>query len=582
MALQCLSALRLLWEAEGVEFLPYQVAAAERVVDVMNGQGILADEVGLGKTIEAGLVARELMCRGRCRSVLILCPATLTYQWRREMAQKFGLPFTCSPSLHDWRTKDLILCSLDSAKRADAREALLRRDWDLVIVDEAHRLKNRATQNHRLVAALHRRHLLLLSATPLQNDLTELYSLVSLVHPGLFGSFHAFWREFLLDRRTPKDAAALREVLAKVMVRHRRDELQSGGGEALPARQVTLLPLQLKADERRLYDAVSGAVRDEYWRRLEGEATVLPLILLQREVCSSAAAVRRTLYAMERSDWLRGDLDELRAMADAVRDQAKASVLQGLVHELGEQAIVYTEFRATQEVLAQRLRDMDVPVIVFHGGQGAADRDRALRRFEAEPRGVLVSTESGGLGLNLQFCHHVVNYDLPWNPMRVEQRIGRVHRLGQRRDVFIYNLYAERTVEEYLLRLLDDKINLFRQVVGELDVILRRLEKGGRRSLESRIAEILWRSSGDRELAFRFDELGRQFLWHQRLARQRQAALGAPPPGGPVPGEADAVGARAEAPAPGEDAGPAAEDAGLAEVPAAVLAEGRTATGTCL
>lgn len=538
MALRCLEELRLLWEAERVEFLPYQIEAAERVVDGMDGQGILADEVGLGKTIEAGLVARELMCRGRCRSVLILCPAPLCYQWRREMAQKFGLPFVCDPRPYDFAHKTLLIASIDGAKRAATRELLLGREWDLVVVDEAHKLKNRATQNHKLVASLRRKHLLLLSATPLQNDLTELYSLVSLVRPGIFGSFHAFWREFLLDRRTPKDPVALRNILATVMVRHRRQDLQGDLGEVLPARQVTLLPLQLKPDERRLYDAVSGAVRDEYWRRMQGETTVLPLVMLQREVCSSAAAVRKTLYTIESSAWLGGDLEELRALADAVQEQAKAQVLQGLVGQLGEQVIVFTEFRATQEYLADCLRHNGLPVILFHGEQAAWERARALRRFEEEPKGVLISTESGGQGLNLQFCHNVVNYDLPWNPMRVEQRIGRVHRLGQQHDVFIYNLYAEQTVEEHLLKLMDHKINLFRQVVGELDVILRRLEKGGRRSLESRVAEILWRTRDERELAFQFDELGRQFLWHQRLARQREAALGvgaepAPMPNGP-------------------------------------------------
>ena len=532
MALQCLAELAPRWEAQGVEFLPYQIEAAERVIEGMDGQGILADEVGLGKTIEAGLVARELMTRGRCTSVLILCPATLCYQWRREMAQKFELSFLCDPRPSDWGSQDLIIASIDAAKREEARLALGARAWDLVVVDEAHKLKNRTTQNHRLVASLHRRYLLLLSATPMQNDLTELYSLVSLVRPGLFGSFHAFWREFLLDRRTPKDPAALRQILSTVMVRHRRQDLHAELGEFLPARQVALIPLQLRPEERTLYDAVSAAVRQEYHRRLAGQGTVLPLIMLQREVCSSAAAVRKTLYAITGASWLGGDLGELRALADAVGEQAKAAVLEGLVAQIGERTLVFTEFRATQEYLAERLRAMGVPVLLFHGDQAAWERDRAVRRFALEPRGVLLSTESGGQGLNLQFCHHVVNYDLPWNPMRVEQRIGRVHRLGQTSDVFIYNLYAENTVEEYLLRLLDDKINLFRQVVGELDVILRRLEKGGRRSLESRIAEILWKAGDAGEMAFQFDELGRQFLWQKRLAKQREGALSgdAPPP----------------------------------------------------
>ncbi len=525
MALECLRDLAPRWAVQGVEFLPYQIEAAECVIENMDGQGILADEVGLGKTIEAGLVARELMHRGRCRSVLILCPATLCYQWRREMAQKFDLDFVCNPLPREWASRDLIIASIDAAKRDGTKAALCARIWDLVVVDEAHKLKNRATQNHRLVAALRRRSLLLLSATPLQNDLTELYSLVSLVKPGLFGSFHAFWREFLLDRRTPKDPAALRQVIGKVMVRHRRQDLGAELGEALPSRQVALLPLQLKPEERRLYDAVSAAVRQEYRRRVAGEATVLPLIMLQREVCSSAAAVRRTLYAITQSSWLGGDLNELRALADAVGEQAKAGVLQGLVGQIEERVIVFTEFRATQQFLAERLSGMGIPVLPFHGDQAAWERDRAIRRFASEPRGVFLSTESGGQGLNLQFCHHVINYDLPWNPMRVEQRIGRVHRLGQKSDVFIYNLYAEQTVEEYLLRLLDDKINLFRQVIGELDVILRRLEKGGRRSLESHIAEILWNSGDERDLAFQFDELGRRFLRQQHLAHQREWAL---------------------------------------------------------
>jgi SNF2 family DNA or RNA helicase len=519
--LLCLNELRPRWASQGIEFLPYQVEAAELVVDGMGGRGILADEVGLGKTIEAGLVASELILRESCRRILVLCPAPLEGQWRREMVEKFALRFG---GLGD-PSAERVIASIDAAKREPARSLLVGQPWDLVVVDEAHKLKNRQTQNHRLVAALQRRHLLLLSATPMQNDLTELYSLVSLVHPRLFGTFQSFWREFLLDRRTPKDPTALRRVLGQVMVRHRRQDLHVEAA-TLPTRQVALLPLQLQPAERRLYDAVTEAIRDEYWRRLQGEGSVLPLLTVQREVCSSAAAVRRTLMRMEQGAWLGGDLRRLRELADEVGAQTKAQVLQGLIAELGERALVFTEFRATQQYLRGQLASLDVPVLLLHGAMNPADRERGLLRFAQEPRGVLVSTESGGQGLNLQFCHHVVNYDLPWNPMRVEQRIGRVHRLGQLHDVFIYNLYAEETVEEHLLCLLDTKINLFRQVIGELDVILRRLERGGRRTLESRIAEILWRSRDGREMAAQFEALGRQFLWQRRMVREREETLG--------------------------------------------------------
>ncbi len=525
--LTCLSALRERWAAQKVVCLAYQLEAAARIIDEMDGQGILADEVGLGKTIEAGLVMSELMRRGRCRSVLILCPAPLCHQWHGELAQKFGLSFAVDPSGLDWSERDLLIASLDAAKRETARTALEGRTWDLVVVDEAHRLKNRQTQNHRLVATLRRRRLLLLSATPLQNDLTELYALVSLVRPGLFGNFHAFWREFLLDRRTPRDPAGLRRVLAKVMVRHRRTDLRSELGSVLPQRQVSLLPLELLAQERQLYEAVTAAVRQEYWRRMRAAGAILPLITLQREVCSSAAAVRRTLARMDGGAWSTGALADLRTLADGVQRQAKAVTLGRLLGQLAERALVFTEFRATQEDLAAFLQGMGMEVLCFHGEQSAAERDAVLRRFAGAAQAILISTECGGQGLNLQCCRHIVNYDLPWNPMRVEQRIGRVHRLGQQRDVFIYNLYASNTIEEHLLRLLDEKINLFRQVVGELDVILRRLEDGGRRSLEGRIAEIIWQSEDERALSFGFDELGRQWLRQRRLARDREDVLSA-------------------------------------------------------
>lgn len=528
MALKCLRDLLPLWRRVGVQVLPYQLRAAERIVDEMGGQGILADEVGLGKTIEAGLIIRELKARGLCQSVLVLCPAALVFQWQRELEEKFGLPFTVLAGHRGGaNAASSIVVSLDQAKREPMRTALLGRCFDLVVVDEAHKLKNRRTQNHAFVRALRRRYLLLLSATPLQNDLTELYSLVSLVRPGLFGSFDGFWRQFLVDRRTPKDPDTLRRLLAQVMVRHRRQGLPL----ALPRRDVALLPIALTKEERELYEAVSRAVRNEYWRRMAGDAAVLPLVTLQREVCSSATAVRRTLWNLEESGWLGDELPALRSLADSVPQQSKAAVLEGLLAQVRDRVLVYTEFRATQHYLAERLMALGRPVVVYHGEQSPWERDQACRRFAAEPSAVMISTDSGGQGLNLQCCSHLVNYDLPWNPMRVEQRIGRVHRIGQIRDVSIYNLYATGTVEEHILRLLDEKIRLFRQVIGELDVILRRVERKQRKSLEGRILEILWRSRDEREMAWGFDELGRELAFAARRTRLLSQLAAEPEPG---------------------------------------------------
>lgn len=517
--LRCWARLRPLWERAGVEVLPYQLESCRRVVEEMGGRAILADEVGLGKTVEAGLVACELMARGQARTVLILVPSGLTGQWQDEMAEKFGLRFLVNPEGRQWLEHPLVIASLDYAKRERHARLLLRRTFDLVVVDEAHRLKNRHTQNHQLVRALRPPYLLLLSATPLQNDLTELYSLVSLVRPDLLGSFNEFWRRFLIDKRTPKRPEELRAVLGRVMIRHRRRDLDL----VFPEREAALLPLELFPEERALYDEVTRTVREEYHRRLLGQGSVLPLITLQREVCSSAQAVGGTLTRLARGEGGARFLPLLE-LARAVTRQRKAFTLLGLVREMGEKAIVFTEFLATQEYLVRLLRQAGVDAVAFHGGQSAGEKEDAIRRFQG-PAQVLVSTECGGQGLNLQFCRRVVNYDLPWNPMRVEQRIGRVHRLGQEAEVvYIYNLCARDTIEEHILRLLDEKIHLFRQVIGELDVILRHLER--RRSLEHRITEIALTARTREELEWAFARLGAELAdLVRRLDRTAAEAL---------------------------------------------------------
>ncbi len=484
---------------KGLVAYAHQVETARQVVQELGGSAILADEVGLGKTVEAGLVRAELAARGRGVTTLVLAPAGLVAQWREEWHSKFGWVSAAHPGAG----APVTVLSLDAAKRGRLREAVLARAWDLLVVDEAHHLKNPRTQNFALVDAIRRRHTLLLTATPLENRLTELYTLVTLVSPRLFGSYLDFYRQFILAPRTPRSAAALRALLARVMVRHRHQEV----GVSLPARQVTLLPISLTGTERTLYERLSQHLRGIYAERLAGHGNLLPILTIQRELCSSPQALAATL---EGADWLGDPHGALLALARGVARPAKAAALANLLEYLEEPALVFTEFVATQEMLVEQLVHRGIPAAPFAGRHTLRERERTLAWFRDTPRAVLVATEAGSQGLNLQWCHHVVNYDLPWNPMRIEQRIGRVHRLGQSSACHIYNLFATHTIEEQILHLLHEKIDLFRQVVGELDVILRHLEHRGR-SLEGRLLSIAMSSDTPQEIEERLDRVAREF-----------------------------------------------------------------------
>lgn len=486
---------------QGLDLYPYQVETALRVVDDLAGSAILADEVGLGKTMEAGLIRAELLARrglGNLKT-LVLCPAGLVRQWQAEWHQKFGWA-----SRTEWPScSDITILSIDTAKRGAMVDEMQKQPWELVVVDEAHHLKNARTLNHTLVEGLSRQYLLLLTATPMENQLTELYTLVNLVKPGLFGPYLRFYRQFILDKRTPKNAAELRALLNRVMVRHQRSEV----AETLPPREVTLLPIKLRPPEHELYQALTACLRAEYRERVESNHTLLPLITMQRELCSSPDALLPTLRV---ADWIGPRKPVLEALCENLGTPAKAQALVDLVRYLNEKVLIFTEYRATQQMLVDRLRESGVAVRSFHGGMSPKARQDAMAWFQDAGQ-VLVSTEAGGQGINLQFCHHLVNYDLPWNPMRIEQRIGRVHRLGQSQAVRIYNLFALDTVEENILFLLHEKIDLFRQVVGELDVILRHIEKHGR-SLEGRLMSILLTATDQAEIGARLDQLAREFL----------------------------------------------------------------------
>lgn len=471
MALQCLEKLLPFWEHKGVSQHEYQIKAAETLLDEMAGSGILADEVGLGKTIEAGLIVSELVQIRKMKRVLVLAPASLLYQWQAEMRDKFELQFDVNPEAEGFRRLYQVIASLDYAKREDQAKILRGIPWDVVVVDEAHRLKNQKTRNYQLVQSLSTTHLVLLTATPMENELNELYNLVHLVKPDLFGSYMSFYKRFILDKRTPKNREELQALLQTVMVRNKRGQV----GLHLPDREVHLVPVKIGDGERHLYQTLTNSLREQYKRRTSKHLSILPLLTLQRELCSSHHALKETLGRIG-TDWLGDQFDTIWELCNQVQVSEKEKVLLEIVRKSGERTIVFTEFRATQEALAERLREHGLVVFLYHGQLPQRERRAILQQFASSKEGVLIATEAGGQGLNLQHCHRLVNYDMPWNPMRIEQRIGRVHRLGQTQTVEIYNLYATATIEEKILTMLYIKIDLFRNVIGELDVILRRFE----------------------------------------------------------------------------------------------------------
>lgn len=500
--LQCLSHLPNLVPMD------HQIDTAKKVLTEMRGRAILADEVGLGKTIEAGLILKEYMIRGLVRKVLILVPASLVLQWVRELNQKFGISAVAQKKEYMWAANDVVVASMDTAKRDPHRDIVLGLEYDMLIVDEAHKLKNKKTTNYQFINELRKKYCLLLTATPVQNDLKELYNLITLLKPGQLGGQGSFQANFVVDKRIPKNEEQLQHELSKVMIRNRR----SDGNVNFTKRIVRNIPLQLSPEEQALYDGVTNFVRRRYEESGGDIGSILSLVTLQREVCSSRDAVFITLVNLfkktEENSPLRAKIWELVELIRSIKANTKAEKVMELIGDIREKVIIFTEYRASQEYLLQYLKDRKISAVPYRGGMNRGKKDWMMDLFRNRAQ-VLIATEAGGEGINLQFCHHMINFDLPWNPMRVEQRIGRVHRLGQQEDVKIYNLSTLGTIEEHILSLLHEKINMFELVIGELDTILERFEK--KTSLESHLAKLILSSRSQEDIRRQLDELGRSF-----------------------------------------------------------------------
>lgn len=494
------------WKQVGVIPYPHQIKTAEKVLTELRGQAILADEVGLGKTIEAGIILKEYILRGLVKKALILTPASLCWQWYQELHQKFQIQTGIQKSEWDWEHSDILIASLDTAKREQHAKIIREINYDILIIDEAHKLKNSSTVAWKLVNSLNKKYCLMLTATPVQNNLKELYNLITLLKPGQLGSYQSFKRKFMVDMRTPKNPEKLKELLAGVLIRNRRGE----GTVEFTKRNVFPITVQLSPSEKQLYDKITRFIKSSS-KLSPYQSNILPLITLQREVCSSFYAAGTTLKKMYQKHQLSEDSAIVELMNDAVkiRHNSKCDIVEKLVGQINDRVIIFTEYKASQEYIRYRLEKAKYKTLGFDGSLSRGRKDWIRYLFQKDG-GILVSTEAGGEGLNFQFCNHIINYDLPWNPMRLEQRIGRVHRLGQTKDVNIYNLVTKDTIEEHIMFLLHQKINMFQMVLGELDTILMHLKLD--KSFEGELINIFLNQDSHETMMEELNKLGDRIL----------------------------------------------------------------------
>jgi superfamily II DNA or RNA helicase len=441
---------------QDVRSLWYQEETARKVLKGFRGRALLSDEVGLGKTIEALIVFTEYVRRGMVKNALILTPTPLVSQWQEELKTKFRLaiPSTDDP---DYRTKGasfweepIILASINLAKSKNNFPIVTGREYDMVIVDEAHHLKNRNTLNWKLVNALKKRFLLLLTATPVENNLMELYNLVTLLKPGQLKTASEFRKEFMTrgDPTDPQNRGKLKELLGQVMIRNTRALARLD----IPPRFAQTIKVDSGKQEKELYERISGFAKNVNKTKGPGNRLLLKLIR------SSPGKM-----------------------------------------------IIFVKYLGTLDQISDFLSWEGVAHALFHGRMDNRKKDEQIRSFR-EDKDILLTTEIGGEGRNLQFCHQMVNYDLPWNPMKIEQRIGRIHRIGQEKEVTIYNLCAAGSVEDFILEVLDKKINMFEMVIGEIDMIMGRIR--GEQEFSEMVYDIWVNSSSEKERKESFSQLG--------------------------------------------------------------------------
>ncbi len=516
-------------DAIRTKLVPYnfQMQTALQVINEMNGNAILADEVGLGKTIEAGLIMKELLLREEINSILIAAPKSLLSQWKTEMAEKFGETFAIAnyPGEHvDLEADNRIICSHTLlARKIDELES---RTWDLIVVDEAHAFRNTHGKGRACLDDLRKNHLLLLTATPLCNKLTDLYSIVDLIQPGLLESERAFISRFAEDAKSrvvkQEEAYQLRQTLREVMCRTRREQT----GIPFTKRCVESRTLEANDYEREFIDQATEYLRDmsnNHFKTIEtliaenpsrkisqsqsNAILVFQAVTLQQSFSSSpAAAIQSLTKRRERFPSEAEATSRLIEMATKIKS-AKMELLRNVLNETpNEQALIFCLRKITAHKLKEMLDEEFGRAAVYLGDMNQTERDGVIESFRKGETKYLVATDAAAEGLNLQNCCIMFNYDLHWNPMKIEQRIGRIHRFKQDRDVTIFNLSVKDTIDDYVLHILYQKIDLFTMTVGKMETVLAELKEGSQ-DIQKTIAEILLRSNSRLDIKRELEKL---------------------------------------------------------------------------
>ena len=519
--------------SSGIIPLPHQLHVLNRALSNNNVRYILADEVGLGKTIEAGLIIKELKTRGLIKKILIVCPTGLVTQWSLEMQDKFNEKFhvilpedydtirriTGNEDVYGQFTQ--VISPMDSIKPLERRigwteqmiaqyneeriYSIINSGWDLVVIDEAHRVAGSSGEvaRHKLgkLLAAASPYLLLLTATPHNGKTEPFLRLIRLVDEKAF----------------PNINAVVKEQVAPYVIRtEKREAIDNNGNKLFKNR--TTRAIELHWDERhsmqrRLYEMVSDYVSKNYNKAMRNRGKnmwfVFLLIMMQRLVTSSTSAVRESMerrvkvleeqafkyQSMSEEEFAEMELEEnmedaiaaisldikeeIAQLNDiiAVAKQAEFQYLDVKVEPLLEiidclfaedrqrKVIIFTEFVATQSYLVKLLKDRGYSTSILNGSMSIEERNAVLQEFKTETD-ILISTDAGGEGLNLQFSNCIINYDLPWNPMKIEQRIGRVDRIGQQRDVIVYNFILADTVENRVKAVLEEKLSVILKEIG--------------------------------------------------------------------------------------------------------------------